>query len=295
MKLAVSTYSLVKWRRAENKTLEDTIDLVADLGAHGIEFSGLDEGGVDDPIQRARQLRKRVEKKGLDMAGYCIGAELLLPPKKQREAIEQVKQQVDVAAAIGASNMRHDITRGWDGYKNFKGKQTFAAALKVIVPAIREIADYAAEQGVKTSLENHGFYMQAAQRIQKLQDAVDHENFGLTIDLGNFLCVNDDPVEALKRLHGYMIHAHVKDFHVRPKNTIPPSGWMQTPTRIALRGAIVGHGDIDVIQQLKLLKKYKYTGHLSLEFEGMEDPPFAVEQGLLFVRTELEKINALDK
>ena len=46
------------------------------------------------------------------------------------------------------------------------------------------------------------------------------------------------------------------------------------------RGAIVGHGDIDIRAALKLLKDVGYDGYLSLEFEGMEDCRTGVEIGL---------------
>jgi sugar phosphate isomerase/epimerase len=65
---------------------------------------------------------------------------------------------------------------------------------------------------------------------------------------------------------------------------MPPSGWFATPARIALRGAIVGHGAIDVPAQLTLLKAAKYDGWLSLEFEGMEDPITGVRLGLEYLR-----------
>ena len=75
MKLSISTYSLLRWRRENNKTLEDTIAAYADLGAEGIEFSGLDDNPPARPLQRVEQLRKRCEKSNLPMqmpnlAGY---------------------------------------------------------------------------------------------------------------------------------------------------------------------------------------------------------------------------------
>ncbi len=289
MKLSVSSYSLARWRREQNKTLEHTIDFVAGAGADGIEFSGLDEKAKDNPCKRAAQLRKRAEQKGLQVVSYCVGAELCLPAKEQQEVIAQLKREVDVAATLGVPSMRHDVTRGFTKYPNYKGAKTFAGCLKVIVPAIREVADYAAERGVKTSLENHGFYMQAAARVEKLLQTVKHPNYGLTIDLGNFLCVNDDPTKAVARLAKYAIMAHAKDFHVRSKKTMPPSGWFATPTPIALRGAIVGHGVLDLPQQIKLLKKAGYDHYLSLEFEGMEEPTKAVTLGLEYLRSLIGK------
>jgi len=102
--------------------------------------------------------------------------------------------------------------------------------------------------------------------------------------MGNFLCVNENPVPAVKRLAKYAVMAHVKDFHIRPKESVPPSGWFKTPTPIALRGAIVGHGVIDVPAQIQHLRRAGYDGFLSLEFEGMEEPLNAVRLGLEYLR-----------
>ena len=165
-----------------------------------------------------------------------------------------------------------------------------SVGVREVTPAIREVADYGAGKGVKTSLENHGFYMQAAERVEKLLGTVKHPNYGLTIDLGNFLCVNDDPVAAVKRLGKWVIMAHAKDFHVRPKKTMPGSGWFATPTDVALRGAICGHGVIDVPAQLKLLRRAGYDRWLSLEFEGMEEPAKGVTLGLEYLRREMAKL-----
>src|SRR5262245_50098863 len=139
MKLAVSTYSLSRWRKEQNKTFEDTIDWIADSGVEAIEFTGFSEMPSMPPVQRAAELRNRAEKRGLKVVSYCCGAELLSPPDKQRETIEATKRQVDIAQALGAKTMRHDVTRGLAD--NIKGMtpppKTFDQVLKVVVPAIR--------------------------------------------------------------------------------------------------------------------------------------------------------------
>jgi sugar phosphate isomerase/epimerase len=287
MKLAVSTYSLSRWRRENGRSLEEAVDWIADHGT-AVEFSGLDERGAENPVARAAELREHCRRRGVAIAGYSVGAELLRPPPAQREVIESLKTQVDVAAALGVATMRHDVTRGFAD--DWSGPRTFEAALEVVVPAIREVTEYAAPKGVKTSLENHGFYMQASERVERLIQMVNHPNYGLTMDMGNFLCVNEDPVQAVTRVVKYAVMAHVKDFHVRPKTTMPPSGWFATPTEIALRGAVVGHGVIDIPQQLRILTDSGYNGYLSLEFEGMEEPAKAVELGLQYLREQLKKL-----
>ncbi len=289
MKLSVSTYSLWRWRKENDKSLAQAVDWIAEnADVPGVEISVPGEGF---DLKAASALRKRAEKHGLAVVSYCVGAELLVPAPAQRKAIEQLKTHVDIAAALGVPSMRHDVTRGFGDYsKGLKIPQTFDAAVKWITPAIRQVADYAAGRGVKTSLENHGFYMQESKRVEKLLKTIDHENFALTLDMGNFLCVNENPTDAVARLAQYAVMAHAKDFHSRPKETMPPTGWFATPTPIALRGAIAGHGVIDIPAELRLLKKAGYDGYLSLEFEGMEEPTQAIQLGLDYLRQQLQSL-----
>ena len=283
LELAVSTYSLLRWRKENGKTLEDTLHWLAGQQVRGVEFSGLDERTFDRPLERARELKKCCDDLGLRAVNYCVGAELLADPRAQREVITRVKQAVDVAAILAAGRMRHDVTFG----PKEEPPRSWPQVLEVVGPAVREISAYARARGIRSSLENHGFYLQTADRVEKLIQAVGDSNFGLTLDLGNFLCLNQDPVAATRQLVPYAVHVHVKDFHVRPKERKPPSGWFDTPTPLALRGAIVGHGVIDIPAQLKILKQAGYKGWLSLEFEGLEEPTRAVQLGLEYLRGQL--------
>ena len=47
-----------------------------------------------------------------------------------------------------------------------------------------------------------------------------------------------------------------------------------------LRGAIIGHGDIPVVQCLSVLKRSGYDGYVSIEFEGIESTMTGIEIGL---------------
>lgn len=290
MKLAISTYSLSRWQREKKKSLLQTIDWIADADVQGIEFAGLETDRKGGAIRHAKAVRKKCEKRGLEVAGYCVPIELYGSSIYHRRITEQLKEHIDVAAELGVKSMRHDVTAG---PKNRGEKVSFNNVLNNVAPLIRRIAEYAQGKGIVTSLENHGFYMQKATRVKKLIKKVNHSNFRVTLDTGNFLCVNDDPVESVRSLAPYAVMVHLKDFHVKPKNQMPPDGWFATPSTIALRGAILGHGDIDVPAQLRILKKVGYDGYLSLEFEGVEEPTFAVKSGLKYLRAELKKIRRL--
>lgn len=80
----------------------------------------------------------------------------------------------------------------------------------------------------------------------------------------------------------YTFHVHAKDFHVKSGNEPDPGqGWFPTRGGNYLRGAIVGHGEVPIVQILRIMKNANYSGVLSIEFEGLEDPlqaiPIALE------------------
>lgn len=79
----------------------------------------------------------------------------------------------------------------------------------------------------------------------------------------------------------YTFHVHAKDFHVKSGNEPSPGqGWLLSRGGNHLRGAILGHGNVPILQVLKIMKNAKYSGVLSIEFEGMEDPLKAIPIGL---------------
>jgi sugar phosphate isomerase/epimerase len=55
-----------------------------------------------------------------------------------------------------------------------------------------------------------------------------------------------------------------------------------------LRGTIVGHGNVPILQCVSILKRAHYTGWYSIEFEGMEDCLTALRIGLKNLRNDLE-------
>ena len=296
MKLAVSTYSLSRWSGGlKEKTLEQVIDRVAEFGVSGVEYCDFFGDAPGNPFHATDKIRKHTEKAGLAPAGYATGSEFLVNHEVQKERIAFMKRQIDVAAALGCKTMRYDLTSGWnDKNTDIKGPRTFNSAVKYLVPAIRELADYGKSKGIVTSIENHGLFMQASARMEALMKAVNHKNYRLTMDMGNFLCVNDNPTKGAQRVAKYACMVHTKDFHVKKAELVPPNGWFTLPCGLALRGAIVGHGQLEIPKQLLALKKAGYKGFLSLEFEGVEEPIFAIQSGLDYLRRELKAIKALD-
>ncbi len=279
MKIGVSSYSWARYLREGILDIFGVIKETAQMGFDAIEFSGLNAPeGTTDLVDFARRLKDACAEAGLPIMSYTIGADFLNAEGGWEAEVERLKGEVDIAATLGAPCMRHDATRGpsperlstWD----------FFQVLPILEKGCRAVTEYAADKGVKTMVENHGRFVQDSDRCEALMIAVNHPNFGALVDIGNFICADDDPVRAVTRMAPYAFHVHAKDFHRKPGCEDPGRGWGRSRGGDLYRGAIVGHGNIDVRGCIAALYAAGYNGYLSIEFEGMEDNRLALEIGL---------------
>jgi sugar phosphate isomerase/epimerase len=288
MKFIVTSYSFIKYTNAGTMSQLECIAKAKELGFDGIEFSEfvLAEGETD--MEHATALRKEAERVGLPIVNYAFGADFINGCNGDTKAeIARVKHMIDVAEELGVKQVRHDCTAGVK-----EGKfRSFDALLPQLADAVREVTEYAAAKGIRTMVENHGVFCQDSDRVEKLVNAVNHENFGLLVDIGNFTCADEDPRTAVGRVAPYAFHAHAKDFHIRKREMQDPGrGYFQSRAGTWLRGAIVGHGDVPVKACLAALKKTGYDAALTVEFEGLEDPVLGVTIGLENLRRYWEEV-----
>lgn len=280
MKYSVTSYSFSSLVNAGKYTEPELIKLAGDLGFDGIEFAELHPENGENKLSYANRLRQEAKRVGIPIVAYCVGADLLNDTENE---IERLKGEVDVAAALGAPVLRHDATGGYK--KETRRQRGFAEALPTLKYAYNAVTDYAKTKGVRTCIENHGFFAQDAERVMAIIGGVADENFGALIDVGNFLCADADPGKAVGLLAPYAFHVHVKDFHVKKgTDLVPDEGFFMTRGGNYLRGAIIGHGEVPVVQCLRLLKNAGYDGYYTVEFEGMEDAVTGVKAGLSFLK-----------
>lgn len=274
MKLGVSSYSFSRYVSEGRLDLFGVIKASAEIGFEGIEFSGFGPTGQDvDPIELAKKVKDACAEANLTIMSWTIGADFL--KNNVEDEIERLKGEVNIAAALGAPKMRHDATGGFPGRAN--GLADFIEALPIVAKGYAGVTEYAADKGVKTMIENHGFFFQDSARVEMLINTVGNPNFGALVDIGNFLCADEEPMQAVKRMAPHAFHVHAKDFHVKCACADPGEGWFRSRGGTPLRGAIVGHGNVNIKGCIGILKEAGYDGFLSVEFEGMEDNRRALE------------------
>ncbi|OAB43929.1 sugar phosphate isomerase/epimerase family protein [Paenibacillus antarcticus] len=266
MKLGVSSYSLYQAMAADNMSIHDVIAWVADIGAQHIEIVPFGFDFNSNP-ELEDQIREKAAEVGIAISNYAIGANFITDSEEAYEAeIQRVISEVDRVHRLGAKLMRHDVASRQD-----TSIARFNEDLSRIAHACQRIADHAKQYDITTSVENHGYYVQASDRVQALIHAVDRPNFKTTLDVGNFVCVDENPIAAVKNNINYASMVHIKDFYIRPSYHNPGEGWFKSAGGEFLRGAIAGQGDLNLYEILRIVKQSGYDNYMSIEYEGMEE------------------------
>ncbi|MEC0089219.1 sugar phosphate isomerase/epimerase family protein [Paenibacillus macquariensis] len=266
MKLGVSSYSLYQAMAADNMSIQDVISWVADIGAQHIEIVPFGFDFNSNP-ELEDQIREKAAEVGIAISNYAIGANFITDTEEAYEAeIQRVISEVDRVHRLGAKLMRHDVASRQD-----TSIARFNEDLSRIAHACQRIADHAKQYDITTSVENHGYYVQASDRVQALIHAVDRPNFKTTLDVGNFVCVDENPIFAVKNNINYASMVHIKDFYIRPADRNPGEGWFKSAGGEFLRGAIAGQGDLNLYEILRIVKQSGYDNYMSIEYEGMEE------------------------
>jgi sugar phosphate isomerase/epimerase len=247
----------------------DFIRYSATLPVQGVELLDCFWKDMEKEIA---QVNKLTEEYGLQVACYAIGNNFVNTDADARRAeVQKVKDAVDVAKRLNTKVVRvfsGDATEGVE----------FAVAREWIIAGLKEGAEYAAQHGINLALENHGLFAGRAEQIEEIIREINNPYFGSTFDTGNFLLVNDEPTQAIKRLANMVKHVHVKDFA-----EVDASYTGQTYVGIDQRrfiGTVALEGSVDLRSIFADLRQANYSGWLSLEYEGPGDPQKGTEDSL---------------
>ena len=287
-KIGISSYCLAGPLERLEMTLPDVMRWAKDSGADHIELVPIGFTLLDND-DLCREVAETSKELALPLSNYAISADVLKWDKEERQAeIRMIKAHVDVAARLGIPLMRHDIA-SFARTKEQNTTANFEKEFFMMVEAAAEVADYAAQYGITTMVENHGFFVNGSHRILRLVEAVDRPNFKMCLDTGNLLCMDEAPETSIRKCLPYTGMIHFKDFYIRQKERLAglrgpfdcrAGGWLESLGGRMLRGSILGQGDIDVVSIARDIRDSGYDGSISLEFEGIEECRSATYTGL---------------
>ncbi len=289
MKISVSSYSFAQYMKNGKMTQLDVPSKAKEIGLGAVEFTDLEpceNPTLEQQKQYASEIRAEADKLGMDINAYTIRGNLYHDNAEDNaREVERLCGQLDVAKILGVSVMRHDVCYSLGKTGN---SRSFDLMLPTIADNARKITEYGAKLGIKTCTENHGYIAQDSIRVEKLFNAVNHDNYGLLVDMGNFLCVDENPVTAVSRVAPYAVHAHCKDMYISDKS----GNGSMTRGGNFFKGAIIGCGVVPVKQCIRILKRAGYDGYLSIEFEGSEDCIYGITKGYENLKRFIAEVEA---
>lgn len=293
MKISVSSYSFEQYIRKGTMTQFDCVEKAHELGLETIDFIEMkpcENPTLEQQKEYAQKIREKADELGMNIEAYFVGAHLYYDtPEENEKEVARVCGQLEVAKVLGAKIMRHDVS--YNLTKTGNGR-SFDLQLPTIAANCRKITEYGEKLGIKTCVENHGYIAQDSDRMERLFNAVNHDNFGLLVDFGNFSCADENHACAVSRVAPYAINVHAKDMHLY--NGSEPVPGFCNPTRAGnyFRGAIIGQGDVPVKQCIRIMKRAGYDGYLCIEFEGKEDCILGITEGFATLKRYIAEVEA---
>ena len=294
MKIGLSSYSLDRELEKGTMSLRDAMEWAARNGAECMElvpfafrFDDPETGKMD--MEFIKNARTWAKDSGIELCNYSVLADLCKEGDAFEQEVKRVCHEVDIAAELGIPQMRHDVC----SFRRPHSENTlrdFEKWLPVMAEGARRITEHGKKAGVRTLIENHGFFANGCDRVERIIDMVNDENYGLLLDTGNITCVDEDPSIAAQVLANRCRMVHLKDFYIRTRDPgdshlFDCAGtWFRSRGGKYLRGAILAQGDLDIWQILKELKNANYDGCIAVEFEGLEDGRYASSVGMMNAR-----------
>lgn len=269
-RIGVSTYSFWQFKNRDLRDIGACIDLAHEMGFDGVEI--LHRQMEQEDNGTLQQIKRRAFLHGLDLCGFSTHQSFLYPDEAERKKnVELTIKQIELAYAMGIPTMRVN-TGTWRTSKNFdelmknKGIEppiqgyTDEDGFKWAIDGLTACLKAAEKCGVTLGLENHWGLGRTPEGVARIVDAIKSPWLQVTLDTGNFL---EDPYDKLEKLAGRTVLLQAKTYY--------GGGTWYTL-------------DLDYEKIAGIMRKAGYTGYVSLEFEGKDDPKTAVPKSLELLR-----------
>ena len=231
-------------------TMEDFIKRAKELDVDGVSlescfFPRFDSGYLSE-------VKSMLDEFNFDRV-YAWGHPDGLEGGKNEAAYDEMVDHIEYANAIGAKVMR---VVGSSLMFRFEDHGPQIEKLSRMFTNAMKVAD---NYGIKLADENHIDYN--ADEMLELIHNVNHPNFGINFDTGNFLRVLDDPIQGMEKLARFTFSTHVKDLKINPQAAVNDWYFFScTP---------VGDGLVDNQKLAQLLKDPNYEGFLAMEIDTL--------------------------
>lgn len=271
--IGVSTYSFWGYN-GEPPAVAHCLERAHTMGFDGLEIleKQMFKEMESDEAGFLRALKLRAMTLGMPLYAMSTHQSFVSPKAEEREAnIKLTTTSLERAYQLGIPVIRVNTGRwnrvDFDTLMAQKGIEapldghTDEEAFGWVIEAFKKLVPEAEKRGVVMALENHWGLGRTPEGVLRIVEAVNSPWLSVILDTGNFL---ENPYEKLEML-------------------APRACYMQTKTYYG--GGKWYTLDLDYPRIARIMKKANFTGWVSLEMEGRENPETAVPKSLAMLRS----------
>lgn len=271
--ILLSSYSLWRFRNDEFRDFDKCIDMADRLGFDGVELL-LYQLEQNELLSHAKLMsyKRRALSLGLALAGMSTHQGFVTPDRELRKQnVDRTIGQIELAYRLGIPTMRVNTGRwgtsgSFDELMRNRGIEppldgySDEDAYPWVIESLEACVRVAEKCGVVLGLENHWGLGLTPEGLLRIVNAVDSPWLRVTMDTGNFL---EDPYDRLEQI-------------------APQTAFVQAKTYYG--GGEWYSLDLDYPRIAEILRRHRYRGYVSLEFEGRDDPLTAIPRSLEMLR-----------
>ncbi|PSW16283.1 myo-inositol catabolism protein [Photobacterium rosenbergii] len=234
-------------------------------------YEGIELGPVgyfpEDPAILASSLRVR----GMKVCAGNLHGDFSCPDSKEKVLVK-ARRVIDLLSALGVDKLiimdRANAAR--DAYV---GHGVIAPRLKqeqlqAMISTITEVAEMAAEKGVRTLLHpSSGGFVAFSDEIASVLNAIPAERLGLCLDIGHLFIDGMKPEEFIRRYANRLEHLHFKDVDGQQLHNAMRDRCGMTNAFSKGLTRPLGEGSINFSNVFKVLKDIDYQGWIVVEQE----------------------------
>ncbi len=260
------------------KSYRDIIDMAAERGMETVEGYTQYELYETD-LKSAREIKAYADSKNVKFS--CLSTFADLAGADREEQIEKMKRYADVAAAIGSPYFHHTALPGRpEGINNPALREEL---FKIGIASVREVYDYAQTVGVRTVLEDQGYYFNGVEGFGRLLKEVERD-IGVVADFGNIYHVEEHITDFIELTKDRICQVHLKDVKILPEQK---AGGLLTSKGNFMHEAFFGEGDVKFKEGMKMLRDIGYKGYYALEYGGKTDDTPLIDKALELIAAEI--------
>lgn len=245
LKTSLNAYSFNAPLSNGTMTILDMLDFCAATGFEGVDITGYYFKGYPavPPDEYLYQVKRKAFSVAIEISGTGVRNDFTIADKAKREhEIVLVKNWIEVAAKIGAPVIR--IFAGNQKNEAIPREQVTDWMLRDIQTCV----DYGKQHGVIIGLQNHNDFIQTADQVIKIIEAINSEWLGLILDTGS-----------------YRVHDPYREIEKSIKHTV---NW-QIKETVFINGV---EKETDMEKLMEIIKSSGYKGYLPIETLGEGDP-----------------------